>query len=77
VNAKWGRFFEEVDRRLDVSLGHGTEEMEHRIREAELESARLWENCGRPATTTAVRGWYRTLCKRCRGRALDAADTTP
>ena len=39
-----------------------TDAMYERICEAELESSKTCERCGKPGELTVTGGWYRTLC---------------
>lgn len=63
VKEKWGLL------RISVS-GSLTDAALDVLDAIEDESGRVCEQCGRPAATHCVRGWFRTLCDACYTAAL-------
>jgi hypothetical protein len=52
---------------LRFYMSTSTDEMENLIREAEKDSARICEFCGKDGELICQNGWYTTLCKDCVG----------
>jgi hypothetical protein len=51
--------------RLEVYLSRYTDELMRMRNEASEKSSHICENCGKPAETMIVGGWYYPLCNYC------------
>lgn len=50
---------------LRFYIGLDTDEIFDRINQAEAESFKVCETCGKPGEPTSNHGWIKTLCSKC------------